>query len=256
MPYSVGKSSYPDLRGQTQYVATAEIAAQVASLCYEFDTQVAKGGDRLTVNEGIRSRERQNYLYYTVYLQQHGALAAYPYTSTHDHTRGSALDFGITRPDGSNRALTSAEFDWLHRQAPRRGIRWTGASFIRVEPWHHNGGYAAELPPITGVNLPGAAIANLGGSKPTPAKPTPTPDAESDDTVKITWDADGKQPTLWVGKQSWDIKNITVAGASIKTPQTLGLLRRFIRADQSKAYPEKFNALEQAIIKAALKNVK
>lgn len=157
MPYSVGKSSYPDLRGAEQFVATAEIAAQVASLCYEFDTQVAKGGDRLTVNEGIRSHERQDYLY-DQYLHHGGALAATPYTSTHDATRGSALDFGITRPDGSNRALTQAEFDWLHARAPQRGIRWTGAGFARVEQWHHNGGYAASVAPIPGVNLPGEAI--------------------------------------------------------------------------------------------------
>lgn len=159
MPFSVGKSSYPGLKGVTQYVADASVAAQVASLCYEFDTQVARGGDRLTVNEGIRSRERQAYLY-NQYLYHGGALAASPYTSTHDHTRGSALDFGITRPDGSNRALTSDEFAWLHAHAPRRGILWTGANFIRVEPWHHNGGYAASLPPITGVNVPGEPIGN------------------------------------------------------------------------------------------------
>lgn len=183
MPYSVGKSSYPDLRGQTQYVASAEVAAQVASLCYEFDTQVAKGGDRLTVNEGIRSRARQDYLYYTVYLKEHGALAAYPYTSTHDATRGSALDFGITRPDGSNRALTSAEFDWLHTRAPQRGIRWTGATFSRVEPWHHNGGYPTSLSPIAGVNLPGEPIANLGAKA--PAAKTPVGDTVNTHIVHV-----------------------------------------------------------------------
>lgn len=249
--YSVGKSSYPDLKGVTQYVATAEIAAQVASLCYEFDTQVANGNDRLTVNEGIRSRARQDYLY-GLYLSGRGALAAYPYTSTHDHTRGSALDFGITMPNGQNRALTTAEFAWLHARAPLRGIRWTGANFSRVEPWHHNGGYPATLPPIKGVNLPGEPIK---AAAPDPETVSPQPDDESDDTVKITWDAEGKQPTLWVGKESWAMTNLTVAKARIQLPQVLGLILRLIRADQNKDYPEKFNALEQAIIKTALKRV-
>lgn len=164
--YAVGKSSYPDIKGQMQFVASAAIAAQVASLCYEFDTIVAKNGDRLTVNEGIRSRDRQVLLYRNWINKVPGAtLAAFAswgpparFTSTHDESRGSALDFGITRADGSNRALTSAEFAWLHGRAPERGIRWTGAGFARVEPWHHNGGYPAAVAPISGVNLPGEPL--------------------------------------------------------------------------------------------------
>lgn len=159
MPYSVGKSSYPDLYGTEQYVEDLAVALQVASLCYEFDTQIAKNGDRLTVNEGIRSRERQDYLY-DLYLHHGGALAANPYSSTHDHTRGSALDFGVTSKFGMNRALSPSEFDWLHARAPLRGIRWTGADFWRVEPWHHNGGYVASVGPIPGVNLPGEPLLN------------------------------------------------------------------------------------------------
>lgn len=166
MPYPVGKSSYPDLRGQMQFVATAVIAAQVASLCYEFDTLVAKDGDRLTVNEGIRSRPRQLLLYSNWIHKVPGAtLAAYAtagpppkYTSSHDESRGSAMDFGITRADGSNRALTQAEFDWLHGRAPERGIRWTGRDFNPREQWHHNGGYPAAVGPIPNVNLPGEPL--------------------------------------------------------------------------------------------------
>jgi hypothetical protein len=152
-----------------QYVEDLAVAMQVASLCYEFDTQIAQNGDRLTVNEGIRSRERQDYLY-DLYLHHGGALAANPYSSTHDHTRGSALDFGITSRSGVNRALTPTEFDWLHTRAPLRGIRWTGASFWRVEPWHHNGGYLASLPPLPDVNLPGDPLRNA-----LPAENTKTP---------------------------------------------------------------------------------
>ena len=169
MPYSVGKSSYPDLNGVEQFVEDLDVALQVASLCYEFDTQIAQNGDRLTVNEGIRSRERQDYLY-DLYLHHGGALAASPYSSTHDHTRGSALDFGVRMASGANRALTPTEFDWLHNRAPLRGIRWTGADFWRVEPWHHNGGYLASVGPIPGVNLPGGPLMNA-----LPAENTQTP---------------------------------------------------------------------------------
>lgn len=260
MPYSVGKSSYPDLKGVTQYVASAEVANQVASLCYEFDTQVASNGDRLTVNEGIRSRSRQDYLYYTVYRKQGGALAAYPYTSTHDHTRGSALDFGITRADGSNRALTPAEFDWLHHRAPERGIRWTGANFSRVEPWHHNGGYPASVAPIPGVNLPGTKIVKESNRTPdTEAAKPIVPETEESDGMKITFYVDAKggtYPTLWVGNKFWHMTNLKVAGRTFKLPQVLTLLRRYIRADQSLAVPVTFNALEEAIIATALKQVK
>ncbi len=156
MSLSVGFSSLGELQGIEQFVATEEIAAQVRSLCHEFNTQVAKDGDRLTVNEGIRSRDRQVQLYRNWINKVPGAtLAAFAswgpparFTSTHDESRGSALDFGITRADGSNRALTQAEFDWVHANGVRRGIRWTGANFRPVEQWHHNGGYPATEPPI------------------------------------------------------------------------------------------------------------
>ncbi len=253
MPYPVGKSSYPDLKGQTQYVASLEVARQVASLCYEFDTQVAKNGDRLTVNEGIRSRERQNYLYYTVYLKENGALAAYPYTSTHDSTRGSALDFGITDRNGNNRALSPAEFDWLHGRAPRRGIAWTGANFIRVEPWHHNGGYAASVAPIVGVNLPGEPIVKES------QRPSAPDTEESEDTMKITYLQRNDKSViglLWgpTGK-AWKIDKIKVAGQTIAGGTVRDLLVRWIRADQSKSRPETFNEIELQVLQIAFKKV-
>ncbi len=250
MPYPVGKSSYPDLYNEMQYVASLAVANQVASLCYEFDTQVAKNGDRLTVNEGIRSPERQDYLYYVVYLQQHGALAASPYTSTHDASRGSALDFGITSADGVNRALTQAEFDWLHMRAPYRGILWTGANFVRVEPWHHNGGYVAVVDPIPGVNLPGEPLVKESSR---PSEPT----VEETDTLKITFNAAGKIPVVWnpASGKSWKIADIRVAGAKIGGGQVLALMRRWINADQSKTYPEKFNDLEVEIIRAVIRRI-
>lgn len=249
MPYSVGKSSYPDLKGITQYVATADIAAQVASLCFEFDTQVAKGGDRLTVNEGIRSRERQDYLY-ALYKSGRGALAANPYTSTHDHTRGSALDFGITMPNGQNRALTSAEFDWLHARAPQRGIRWTGAGFSRVEPWHHNGGYDAAVPPITGVNLPGEPIGAQPDKPSTPAK------KGRKKTMYIVHSPKGH--TLFTNNGSYKFDPIVVGKQTFLGSDQIKLFQRLIDADQSDVLgkaPE-FNDVQTDIIRAVLKKVK
>ncbi len=261
MPYPVGKSSYPDLKGQTQYVASLEVARQVASLCYEFDTQVAKNGDRLTVNEGIRSRERQMYLR-TQYLYHGGALAAYcsydprpegTWTSTHDASRGSALAFGITDRNGNNRALTPAEFDWLHGRAPRRGIAWTGANFIRVEPWHHNGGYAASVAPIVGVNLPGEPIVKES------QRPSAPDTEESEDTMKITYLQRNDKSViglLWgpTGK-AWKIDKIKVAGQTIAGGTVRDLLVRWIRADQSKSRPETFNEIELQVLQIAFKKV-
>jgi hypothetical protein len=167
MGFSVGRSSYGDLRGVEQFVSTANIAAQVASLALEFDTQfpgARERGDRLTVNEGIRSRPRQKMLrdaweHYQRAGYPWAALAAALYFSTHDESRGSALDFGITQADGTNRAMTRAEAEWVHVHGAARGVRWTGQFFNPQEQWHHNGGYPATLPPIPGAPLPGTVAA-------------------------------------------------------------------------------------------------
>lgn len=219
MGYSVGKSSYGDLKGVEQFVATQDIADQVSSLCYEFDTQVAKNGDRLTVNEGIRSIGRQ-ILLYNQYLHHGGALAAKVYpgpppegTSTHDPSRGSALDFGITDKDGNNRALTDAEFAWLHANGTRRGIQWTGAYFSRVEQWHHNGGYAASLPPITDVRRPGTPIASK------PAASAAQTITEETMSFIVQHDSKGRG-SLLVGPKG--VKNLSAEQLSIVT----GLKRR------------------------------
>ncbi len=47
----------------------------------------------------------------------------------------NAIDVGVTMADGRKRALTAAEFDWLHTQVERRGGTWTGRNC--GEPWHH-----------------------------------------------------------------------------------------------------------------------
>ncbi|MFJ3383990.1 MULTISPECIES: hypothetical protein [unclassified Curtobacterium] len=169
--FPVGVSSYDDdsatsPHGKTQTVASAVVAQQVASLCYEFDTEfpgAAERGDRLTVNEGIREKPRQVSLraaweHYRDYGSPWAALAAALYTSTHRPEIGSALDFGITQADGTNRAMTEAEAQWVHDRGVRRGIVWTGRLFVPQERWHHNGGYVATIAPIAGVNQPGAPL--------------------------------------------------------------------------------------------------
>jgi hypothetical protein len=161
--YPVGRSSYGDLKGVIQYVSTQRLALQIASLCFEFDTQKAQNGDRLTINEGIRSNARQQLLWtqwqtYCKYGTPYASLAATPYTSTHRVSIGTAMDFGITDAHGNNRALTADEFAWVHTHGVRRGIVHTGASFNPAEEWHHNGGYAESVPPIVGVNQPGEPL--------------------------------------------------------------------------------------------------
>lgn len=169
--FPVGKSSYDDgsatsPHGKTQNVSRADVAAQVASLCYEFDTQFPGAlarGDRLTVNEAIREKPRQESLraaweHYRRYGSPWAALAAALYTSTHRPEIGSAVDLGITSADGRNRAMTAAEAAWVHEHGVRRGIVWTGRTFVPQEIWHHNGGYPATVAPIAGVNLPGEPL--------------------------------------------------------------------------------------------------
>lgn len=159
----VGRSSYGSLSGVMQYVTSQHVADQFNSLALEFDTQVAKNGDRLTVNEGVRSRARQAALYqawetYKKNGNPFATLAANPYTSTHDSTRGSALDVGVTSATGVNRAPTADEWAWIHSQGVKRGIRWTGQSFNPREEWHHNGGYAEILPPYPNVRIAGSPL--------------------------------------------------------------------------------------------------
>ena len=152
--YAVGPSSYGAQDGVTQYVTDSVVAAQVNSLIYE-SQDVFAGGAILSVNEGVRSRERQALLRRRYEDYRAGgpwaALAAALYTSTHDESRGSALDFGVTNSDGTNRALTMSEHSWLVIRGAQRGIRWTGGdpSFMSPpESWHFNGGFPATIPPI------------------------------------------------------------------------------------------------------------
>ena len=141
--FSVGKSSYGDLRGARQYVSSARMALQVLSVIVDFNNwQKARGATgKLSVNEGMRSRPRQSWFWANRFVL--GVAVAPPFTSRHDEvTHGNAVDFGITMPDGSNRALTAAEFAMLHAIVESRGGTWTGVNF--GEPWHHEMATRAE----------------------------------------------------------------------------------------------------------------
>lgn len=161
--HPVGVSSFGELRGRTQYVTNATTAAQVRSLIAE-SAGVFAGGAVLSVNEGVRSKDDQAAKLAAWQRYQRGGpwapLAASPlFTSTHDESHGSAIDFGVTLPDGRNRAMTMSEQDWVVKRGRQRGIRWTGAGFRPTpESWHFNGGYDAEVPPLAGPASSGGTV--------------------------------------------------------------------------------------------------
>lgn len=163
--FSVGKSSYGDLRGVEQYVSSERMALQVLSTIIDFNAYLRSKNrtGSLSVNEGMRSRLRQSLLY-SNYLRTGYPVAAAPFTSRHDEVlRGNAVDFGVTNADGSNRALYPDEFAQLHEIVQGRGGTWTGVNF--GEPWHHEMATRGEA-----VAPYADARARLA-SKPTPAKP-------------------------------------------------------------------------------------
>lgn len=172
--FSIGRSSYQDLRGVEQFVATERMALQLLSVKVDFDQMKADqgSGDRLSFNEGMRSRARQTYLWNN--RAALGVVVARPFTSRHDEVNhGNAVDVGVTRADGSNRALTSVEFAWLHTQIERRGGTWTGRNF--GEPWHHEMATRPEqVPPYPNAR---ALVAAGPRTKSTTPTPPPTPAA-------------------------------------------------------------------------------
>lgn len=167
--FSVGPSSYGDLRRVRQFVASARMALQVLSVIVDFNNwQKARGATgKLSVNEGMRSRARQTYLWINRFIL--GVIVAMPFTSRHDEVlRGNAVDFGITMPDGSNRALTATEFAKLHALVEARGGTWTGGNF--GEPWHHEMATRTErLAPYPD------AVALYHGTTPKPIKKPTVP---------------------------------------------------------------------------------
>jgi hypothetical protein len=180
--YSIGPSSYPDLKGQTQFVNSDRIAAQFLSMCRDYAAKFGKNGDRLSANEARRTRARQQDLYAN-YVRTGYPLAAYPYTSRHDeYTHGNAIDVGVTKKDGTNRALTDDEFTWMHEAAELRGFTWTGRNFAIVEKWHIEGATRAEVyPPYPGINVDNAVPAP-------PAEPHNTPVGDIVNTIIVRLD--------------------------------------------------------------------
>jgi len=181
--FSVGKSSFGDLRGVEQYVMSERIALQVLSTIIDFNAYLRSKGrsGSLSVNEGMRSRWRQSYLWNN--RAALGVVVAAPFTSRHDEVlHGNAIDFGITMPDGSNRALYADEFTRLHQIVEGRGGTWTGRYFN--EPWHHEFATRAEaVPPYPDARARLAAKPSASVKPPVkapaPVKP-PTPKVEAD----------------------------------------------------------------------------
>jgi hypothetical protein len=247
--YPIGVSSYSDgtptsPRGRMQTVTDQYLADQLRSAAVEFDRDVLKGnGEHLTPNEGVRELDRQWDLY-NLYLQGRGALAAYPGTSTHGPQIGTAVDFGITRADGSNRPLDGGEWPQLYRILSRRGVQHTGALFRVYEAWHCNGIYDAELPPITNPPLMGTTAESTPGEEPAPKE------AIGMKCIK------GGTAWLLIGATggTWKIGPLRVAGQMFDGRQVRDLL---VRVEKSNAdEPATFNDLQIEVIRAALKKIK
>lgn len=263
--YPVGLSSFSDgsstsPRGKMQHVSTLTVAQQVCSLCYEFDTQypgALERGDHLTINEAIREDERALQLY-ADYVRDpaHNPLAAFAakgpppvITTTHRAAIGTALDMGITQKDGTNRAMTAAEVAWVNRRGILRGILPTGNGFARPESWHKNGGYAAALPPITGVNLPGARFYTETGTAGSTAK-------GNEPLMKIVHSPKGH--TLLTEQGAYKFDPFKVGKETIMGTKQIELMQRVIDAKDSDVLhnPTEFGDAEVAIIAAVLRKVK
>lgn len=142
--YSIGPSSYGDLKGVDQLIATDRMAQQFWSVKVDFDAWMIANGrtGRLSANEGYRPEERCYYLWDN--RTALGIVVAPPLTSRH-FKFPNAIDFGITEPMGMNRALSPDEFSKLHEIVQNRGGTWTGVKF--GEPWHHEMATRAEVYP-------------------------------------------------------------------------------------------------------------
>lgn len=193
--FSIGPSSYPDLFGVDQLTSTERIALQFLSMKVDFDQMKANqgSGDRLSPNEGHRSKDRCYYLWNN--RAALGIVVAPPLTSRH-YVNANAIDVGVTMANGRNRALTPAEFDWMHTQAERRGFTWPDWAKRAPEPWHIEGATRPEIvPPYPNAR----ALVAAGPNRPKPTTPAP-PVAPAPD------------PYLEIGED--DMQMVTVAGAA------------------------------------------
>lgn len=245
--YSIGPSSFGELKGVTQYVNSPRIAAQFLSMAYDYAAKFGANGDRLSPNEGMRSRPRQQLLYRN-YLTYGYPIAASPFGSRHDEVNhGNAIDVGVTQKNGTNRALTDAEFAWMHEQAEKRGFTWTGRNFN--EPWHIEGATRAE------VKAP-YSTAVLNGTPPVPPIPT-TPTTKKPKSMYIE-KIIGLGHVLITDHGTYKFDYLTVSGKSVSGTDQINLFQRILNSNQTQVLtkPEEFNKQEWAIIKAVLKKVK
>lgn len=122
--YSGGRSgSGGPLVGRYNLLAGADQALQAMNAAFR-----KQFGYDIKVNEGGRTRERQQQLY-NLYKAGKGNLAARPGTSLHES--GRALDLG-----GAFQNANSREHRWLQANSGRWGFKWTGKNFKQFEPWH------------------------------------------------------------------------------------------------------------------------
>lgn len=260
--YSVGVSSYGDRRGIEQFVTDARVALQVLTIIIKFNAFL-RGKNRsgsLSVNEAKRTRPRQSYLWNN--RAALGVVVASPFTSPHDEVNhGNAIDFGITMPDGSNRALYDAEWDTLHALVTAHGGDWTGRWFN--EKWHHEMATVAEQQapfPDARQRLIGTPKPAVKPSKPKPAPKPPTPKVEAD-MLYVTSDKSKKKYAI--GELSFtavsDSRAITYSNAvpgdtslfqTLKSAQVSGLIQdcRDRRDSLGVAISAKF----ESAVKAAL----
>jgi hypothetical protein len=165
--FSIGPSSYQDLRGVDQLISTARMALQFWSVKVDFDAWMASKGrtGRLSANEGYRPKERCLYLW--AHRSALGIVVAPPLTSRH-YRNPNAIDFGVTEHDGLNRALAPDEFAELHEIVELRGGTHTGRNF--GEEWHHEMATRPEvLPPYPNAR----ALAEAGPTPPSAPRPAP-----------------------------------------------------------------------------------
>lgn len=183
MPASVGRSRYGELRGIEQFVNAADAALLITALLNFVAT--LPGCYRATVNEGNRSRPRQDLVWYR--SQHGGALAAYPYNSTHDEIRiGNAVDLG--GPDGE--ALGGATLAAIRVHGPAYGVLPTGMDFSRPESWHFN-------------IYPAMAAAMLARLRASTSSTTEIPFPKEDDMTDIAFVEVNDPKSVWHGSTGY-----------------------------------------------------
>lgn len=125
----------------------------VASRAYEAMNIEFKAhfGYALIPVEGLRSPQRQNYLYQGFEHHLPGfSLAAPPHESNHEIEHGAkACDFG-----SGVATISSPQHAWMVTNGPRWGWIWTGGNFNPKEGWHFEQNGLAVASAATTIDLP------------------------------------------------------------------------------------------------------